>query len=361
MNIDERKVKVSLGKNSYDILIGSGSLSELGSKIKELAKNGVVVSNPAIWNLYGKTIEKSFKQEGIRFEYLDVPEGEEYKSLKSASDLYDRLIKLRIQRGDFLVALGGGVIGDLAGFVAATYMRGVPFAQVPTTLLAQVDSSIGGKVAVDHPKGKNMIGCFYQPKLVHIDIDTLETLPEREFKAGMAEVIKYAFLEGESDLAFLEKNLNDILNLDRSLLLKTVQKCCEFKTRVVEEDEKDMGLRAILNYGHTFGHAIESVLDYKGILHGEAIAIGMVGAAVLSHELGWVDEEFVGRHTSLLNRTGLPYKIEGVDPNKVLSRVVFDKKGRDGEIRFILLKAPGEPVVREVSADLMEKALKRLY
>lgn len=360
MKINERKVRVALGQDSYNIIVGSGNLSELGSKIKRIAENGVVISNPAIWTLYGVAIEKSLGQAGVRFNYLDVPEGEEYKSLKSASDLYDRLVKLMIQRGDFLIALGGGVIGDLAGFVAATYMRGIPFVQVPTTLLAQVDSSIGGKVAVDHPKGKNMIGCFYQPKLVHIDINTLDTLPKRELRTGMAEVIKYAFLEGESGLFFLEKNLNDIVNLDRSLLLQIVQKCCEFKAHVVEKDEKDMGLRAILNYGHTFGHAIEAALDYKGILHGEAIAIGMVGAAMLSQELGWVDDSFVERHIRILNNTGLPCKIEGVDPDEVLNRIVLDKKGRGGEIRFVLLKAPGKPVIKEISGSLIEKALKRL-
>jgi len=361
MMIDERKVRVALGQDSYNILIGSGNLNELGSKIKGTAKNGVVISNPVIWSLYGETIEESLEQAGIKFNYLNVPEGEEYKSLKSASDLYDRLIELRIQRGDFLIALGGGVIGDLAGFVAATYMRGIPLVQVPTTLLAQVDSSIGGKVAVDHPKGKNMIGCFYQPKLVHIDINTLRTLPEREFRTGMAEVIKYAFLEGKSGLSFLEKNLNNILNLDTSLLLKVVQKCCEFKARIVEEDEKDMGLRAILNYGHTFGHAIEAATDYKGILHGEAIAIGMVGAAIISQELGWADNNFVERHINLLKNTGLPSKIEGINPDEVLNRIILDKKGHGGEIRFILLKAPGEPVIKEISGSLIEKALKRLY
>jgi len=359
--VDEIKVDVALGRDSYSIIIGSGNLNELGSRIKRIAENGVVISNPNIWNLYGKTIEESLGRAGVKFNYLDVQEGEEYKSLKSASQLYDRLVGLKIQRGDLLIALGGGVIGDLAGFVAATYMRGIPFIQVPTTLLAQVDSSIGGKVAVDHPEGKNMIGCFYQPKLVHIDVNTLETLPEREFRAGMAEVIKYAFLEGEKELAFLEKNLNDILNLDRSLLLRIVRKCCEFKGRVVEKDEKDKGLRTILNYGHTYGHAIESALDYKGILHGEAIAIGMVGAAMVSQELGWVKGGFVERHINLLSDTELPHKIEGADPNEVLNRIVMDKKGRGGEIRFVLLKAPGEPVIREIKGSMIERILTKLY
>ncbi len=245
--------------------------------------------------------------------------------------------------------------------MAATYMRGVPFVQVPTTLLAQVDSSVGGKVAVNHRKGKNLIGCFYQPRFVQINVATLQTLSERELKAGMAEVIKCGFLVGEDFLSFLEENLDSILKLDATLLPKAVSQCCGFKARVVEEDERDIGKRAILNYGHTFGHAIEAASDYTNILHGEAISIGMVGAALISQQLGLVDKTFVDRHVNLLVRTGLPYKIEGVSKEVILNRLLLDKKGRQGAIRFVLLKAPGEPATLEVAPQIIEKALSKLY
>jgi 3-dehydroquinate synthase len=360
MRREEQIVEVSLGRDSYKIYIGFDNLETLGKRVKAFSTSGVLISNPTVLSLYGERISEILSKAKVEFKFLSVSEGEEYKSLESASRLFDDLVECGLQRGDFIIALGGGVIGDLSGFVAATYMRGVPFIQVPTTLLAQVDSSVGGKVAVNHRKGKNLIGCFYQPKFVQIDIATLKTLPERELKAGMAEAIKCGFLIGEDFLSFLEKNLDSILKLDEMFLPKVVAQCCDFKARVVEEDEQDFGKRAILNYGHTFGHAVEAASEYQGILHGEAISIGMVGAALISEELGWVDRTFVHRHIDLFKRVGLPFKLEAVSEETILNHIVLDKKGREGSIRFVLLKAPGEPVVLEVSPQIIKKVLSQL-
>lgn len=361
MQQDEQTIEVSLGPASYKIHVGFNNLKYLGERLKSCAVRGILISNPSILSLWGQQVSSYLSKAQIEFKSLTIPEGEEYKSLESASHIYDELVEFRLQRGDFILALGGGVIGDLSGFVAATYMRGVPFIQVPTTLLAQVDSSVGGKVAVNHKKGKNLIGCFYQPRFVQIDVTTLTTLPKRELVAGMAEVIKYGFLIGEDFLSFLEQNIDEILALNSTLLATMVAKCCSFKARIVEQDERDFGKRAILNYGHTFGHAIEAASGYQDILHGEAISIGMLGAAIISQELGWVDKAFVERHKNLFGRTGLPYRIERISKDVIFDRLLLDKKGRGGTIRFVLLKRPGEPVVLEVSQQLIEKVLARLY
>jgi len=361
MQRGEQIVEVSLGRDSYKIYIGSETLEHLGMRVESFATRGVVVSNPTIISLFGERVSQVLSGAKIEFRFLSVPDGEEYKSLTMASRLYDDLVDFGLQRGDSIIALGGGVIGDLSGFVAATYMRGVPFIQVPTTLLAQVDSSIGGKVAVNHRSGKNLIGCFYQPKFVQIDVASLKTLPERELRAGLAEVIKCGFLIGENFLSFLEENLGLILELDEAVLSKVIAQCCRFKARVVEEDERDYGRRAILNYGHTFGHAIETASRYQEMLHGEAISIGMVGAAIVSEELGWVDRSFADRHIKLLQRAGLPSKLEGVSGEDLLNYMILDKKGREGRIRFVLLEKPGKPVLSEVPSRVIEKALSRLF
>lgn len=357
---NEKIVKVSLGQNSYEIKIGFGNLQKLGIRSREIAYKGVVISNPIIISLYGDQLSDNLERAGIEFKVLSIPEGEESKSLGSASKLYDDLVEYNLQRNDFIMAFGGGVIGDLSGFVASTYMRGVPLIQVPTTLLAQVDSSVGGKVAVNHGMGKNLIGTFYQPRLVQVDIETLRTLPEREFKAGMAEVIKCGFLIGEDFLSFLEANMDSILKLDPESLAKVIYECCSFKARIVEKDERDLGRRAVLNYGHTFGHAIEAASDYVDFLHGEAISIGMVGAANVAEELGWIDRALVDRHLELLKRAGLPTEIEGVNEEIILNRMVLDKKGVKGTPRFVLLKAVGQPELVEVENHVIEKALSRL-
>lgn len=361
MKADEQIISVSLGRSSYEIYIGHENLTCLQNRVKLIADRGVVISNPTVLALYEDKLSQCLAEAQIEHKILSVPEGEEHKSLKQAARLYDELIAYGMQRSDFIVALGGGVIGDLSGFVAATYMRGVPFIQVPTTLLAQVDSSVGGKVAVNHKAGKNLIGCFYQPKLVQIDVGTLGTLPMRELRAGFAEVIKCGFLLGEDFLSFLEEHLDSIMRLDTALLIQVVSKCCSFKARVVEEDEKDFGKRAVLNYGHTIGHAIEAASKYESVLHGEAIAIGMVGAAIISEEMGWVGSSFVSRHIELFKRAGLPFRLRDIDEKDILRHMALDKKGMQGITRFILLKGPGRPVVHEMSPQLIKKALSRLY
>ncbi|MDI6821388.1 MAG: 3-dehydroquinate synthase [Actinomycetota bacterium] len=353
-------VEVALGGRSYKIYVGSGILSTIGDRVKSIPRCGrkvIVITNPTILNLFGEVVRESFLKARFEYHFLEVPDGEEYKSLEMASKLYDELLAVDAQRFDPIIAFGGGVIGDLAGFVAATYMRGVPLVQVPTTLLAQVDSSVGGKVAVNHPRGKNLIGCFYQPNFVLTDAATLKTLPKLELKAGFAEVIKYGFLQGEEFLSFLEKNLESILKLDEELVSRVVSECCRIKARIVEEDERDFGRRAILNYGHTIGHAIEALTGYRRFLHGEAISVGMVCAAFIAHEFGLIDRSLVDRHIRLLKRAGLPLKLPELDANAILNQIVVDKKRRGEANIFVLLKAVGSPVVMGISSRIVSKAL----
>jgi len=325
------------------------------------SRRAIIITNPTVSNLYGAVISGSLQKAGFSVHILEVPEGEKYKSLETAAELYDRLVSLGARRFEPIVALGGGVIGDLAGFVAATYMRGVPYIQIPTSLLAQVDSSVGGKVAVNHPQGKNLIGCFYQPRAVFIDLETLATLPERQLKAGLAEVIKYSFIRNDGFLSFLEKNLNLILELNRPILLEIVKRCCQIKAKVVEEDEKDLGTRAILNYGHTIGHAIEALGGYEKYLHGEAISIGMVGAAWIACELGFLKREEVERHEEILSRVGLPTKLSEFSESQVIDQMQWDKKWVSEKSRFVLLEKIGSPILySDVPVSVIKKALRRL-
>ena len=353
----ERIVEVPL-RESYRIFVGSANLSQLGEKLKQASfKKAVVVSNPLILAHHGKTVKGSLEKVGIEQYILEVPEGEEHKSLKKARELYNELINLGVKRGDLIIALGGGVIGDLAGFVAATYMRGLPLVQVPTTLLAQVDSSIGGKVGVNLPHGKNFIGAFYHPILVLIDVTTLKTLPARELRAGLAEVIKYGFLKDEDFLQFIEAELDSIFQLNEEVLVRLITGCCKIKAQVVAEDEKDTGVRRILNYGHTIGHAIETLTGYQKYLHGEAVAIGMVCAALIAQELGFADDSLVKRHTRLLKRAGLPVTLPPVETEKILEQIEWDKKAQGDSRIFVLLKRIGESQVLDVQPDIIRKAL----
>jgi len=307
-------------------------------------------------------VKASFEGSDISSDIFEVPDGEEYKSLKTASDLSERLARSQALRFEPIVALGGGVIGDLAGFVAATYMRGVPFVQAPTTLLAQVDSSVGGKVAVNLANGKNLVGAFYQPKFVLIDVSTLKTLPERELKAGLVEVIKVAFLKGNDFLSYLKANIEDILDLKEEALLRIVKESCEFKAKIVEKDERDLtGKRAILNYGHTVGHAIETLTGYKQYLHGEAVAMGLIAAALISHKLGLIDEALLKLHYSILRSVSfsvtLPSSISAMD---ILQAISLDKKRRGQGMVFVLLKGVGQPFVTEVDERMAKKALEEM-
>ncbi len=354
-----RKVKVRLGINSYNIYIGSGLLMQTARQLKENGFAGklVIITNPIVKRLYGNALKQSLAREGFKVAVLQVPDGEEQKSLEVAARLYNELTDLYCERTTPILALGGGVIGDLTGFVAATYLRGVPLIQIPTTLLAQVDSSIGGKVAVNHGQLKNKIGAFYQPKLVISDISTLRTLPTEEFIGGLAEVIKYAVIGDGEFFAYLERNLDRIKSLDERLLEEIVYKSSKIKAEIVEKDEKDLGLRNILNYGHTVGHAIESASDFK-VEHGKAVALGMLAAGRISNKLGLLDKNELIRLKGIIQRADLTTELPNLEVGKIIQAIKHDKKILRGKIRFILPKALGSVFITdEVSLSLVERVL----
>jgi 3-dehydroquinate synthase len=344
-------IKVELGERSYDICIGSDMLRDLGARVREFPFSRIsLVSNPTVYRFYGDilidSLEKHFGSVGV----VIIPDGEEYKELLWVYYIYGELLKQRLDRTSALIALGGGVIGDIAGFAASTYMRGIPFIQVPTTLLAQVDSSVGGKTGVNHPLGKNMIGTFYQPALVWTDPETLRTLPEREFIAGIAEVIKYGVIWDEGLFRFLEDNREKILNLDRDTLGHIIRRSCEIKSEIVSKDERESGLRAILNYGHTIGHALETVTGYTTYLHGEAVAMGMCLEARLSSLLGIGNGRDSERIRSLITSYGLPAEMpSGIRNDQILSSMQLDKKAVAGELKFILPETIGSVSIRGVA------------
>ncbi|MBA7506795.1 3-dehydroquinate synthase [subsurface metagenome] len=353
-----KKVKVRLGSNSYQIHIGSGILIQTGHQLKENGFTGnlVIITNPIVKRLYGDTLKQNLARDGFRVITLQVPDGEEQKSLEVAGRLYNELTNSYAERTTPILALGGGVIGDLAGFVAATYLRGVPLIQIPTTLLAQVDSSIGGKVAIDHGQLKNKIGAFYQPKLVITDIATLKTLDTKTLIDGLAEVIKYAVIRDKELLTYIEGNLDKIKSLDDRALEEIVFRSAKIKAEIVEKDEKDLGLRAILNYGHTVGHAIESASDFK-VEHGKAVAIGMLAAAKISNRMGILDKNELLRLKSLIERAGLPTKLPNLEIKEIIQTIKHDKKILRGKLRFVLPKSLGSAFTDEVSPSLVEQIL----
>ena len=354
-----KKVKLRLGSNSYEIHIGSGILMQTGRQLKENGFTGslVIITNPIVKRLYGNALKQNLAREGFRVIILQVPDGEEQKSLKVAGRLYNELTNFYAERTTPILALGGGVVGDLAGFVAATYLRGVPFIQIPTTLLAQVDSSIGGKVAIDHGQLKNKIGAFYQPKLVITDINTLRTLDTKILIDGLAEVIKYAVIRDKELFTYIEENLDKIKALDDKALEEIVFRSAKIKAEIVEKDEKDLGLRAILNYGHTVGHAIESASDFK-VEHGEAVTIGMLAAAKISNKMGILDKTELLKLNSLIERVGLPTRMPNLKVEKIIQAIKHDKKILRGKIRFILPKSIGSVFITdEVSPSLVEQIL----
>jgi len=333
------KIRVELAERSYDICIDSNILTRIGDALKtfRLSPKIAIVSNPTVFSLYGKRISESVKKAGFDLLTVIVPDGEEYKDFLWLQHIYNELLKHKLDRSSALIALGGGVVGDMAGFAASTYMRGISYIQVPTTLLAQVDSSVGGKTGVNHKLGKNMIGTFWQPRLVWIDVETLATLPKKELLAGLSEVIKYGVIYDEGLFTFLENNRDNILNLERDALVYIIKRSCEIKAEVVSKDERESGLRAILNYGHTIGHAIETVTEYKRYLHGEAIAIGMYIEAKLSKRLKFINKDVVFRIRRLIGSYGLPSKMpEDININTILSGIQLDKKAVAGELKFIL-------------------------
>ncbi|PJE78907.1 3-dehydroquinate synthase [invertebrate metagenome] len=338
-------LQVDLGERSYPIFIGSGA-----SRQKDLlqpyieGKQVAVVTNETIAPLYLSQLEALL--EGYDLVTVQLPDGEKFKNLTVTNIVFDALLKAHHTRKTTLIALGGGVIGDITGFSAACYQRGVNFIQVPTTLLAQVDSSVGGKTGVNHALGKNMIGAFYQPKVVIIDTDSLTTLPDREFSAGLAEIIKYGLICDAKFYAWLQKNIDGLMNRDADLLAYAIHRSCEDKARVVAEDEKEAGLRAILNFGHTFGHAIENCMGYGRWLHGEAVAAGMVMAFTLSERMGMVSKDQLTACCALLKKAGLPVlPPEELAPDELMDKMRVDKKVIDGALRLVLLKDIGSAYV----------------
>ncbi len=355
-----KRLKIDLADRSYEILIGQHLLQKTVTWVSEVVTPSriVLITHPSIHRLYGQRLVSDFNAAGFPTDVIEVPEGETSKSLREAEKIYDRLLEWNCDRQSLLIALGGGVIGDLTGFIAATYVRGIPFIQIPTSLLAQVDSSVGGKTAVNHPRGKNMIGAFYQPKRVLIDLDTLKTLPEREFKAGLAEVIKYGVIEDAGLFRYLETNAEKILSHDTAALEHIISTSCAIKAKVVEKDERESHYRMVLNFGHTIGHAVEALTGYSSLVHGEAVAIGMVYAARLSQVAGKCSAEVPRRITSLIEKMGLPTQLPALKPEDMIESMYHDKKTSNKKIRFILVKDIGSiEIVDQVAEPLILEAL----
>jgi 3-dehydroquinate synthase len=345
-------LSVELGERSYPIHIGCGLLSMaalLSPHFKQ--KKAVVVTNTTVGPLYLDSLTATLAQIGVSVIPVVLPDGEQYKTWETLNQIFDALLGNHCERSTMLLALGGGVVGDMGGFAASCYQRGMPFIQVPTTLLSLVDSSVGGKTAINHPLGKNMIGAFYQPKLVLADISTLKTLPERELKAGLAEVIKYGLIRDPEFFAWLEGNIERLLAGDEEALAYAVHRSCQNKAEVVAADERETGERALLNLGHTFGHAIETGLGYGVWLHGEAVAAGTLIAAELSCRLGWMTGEDVQRIEALFLRAGLPVRGPAMGAARYLELMRHDKKVQDGKLRLVLLNAVGKAVVSDVADE----------
>jgi 3-dehydroquinate synthase len=342
--LGSRTVTVALGDRSYPIEIGCGTLERVGEPIREAtgASRAFVVTVPPVGRRYAATVMRSLRSAGLRARRLVVPDGERTKSLRQAARLYDAMLESGADRGSVVVALGGGVVGDLAGFVAATLLRGLPLVQIPTSLLAMVDSSVGGKTGVNVARGKNLVGAFHQPRLVWIDAATLRTLPPRQRSAGLAEVVKHAAIWDESLFATLEVELPRLLALEPQALLPVLERSCAIKAEIVARDERESGLRMLLNFGHTLGHAVEALKGYRGVLHGEAVAMGMVYAAERSEALGFSPEGTRARLAALLARAGLPTALPAFPRRAYLGAVGVDKKRRDAQIRFVVLRGIGK-------------------
>lgn len=353
-------IDVSLTDKNYQIYIGSDLLRQFGYQLRQVVDGDrvVMVTNPVVNRLYGNLLKQSLLNYGFEVTVLEIPEGEEQKSLQNVSKLYSELSNCNAERSTPILALGGGITGDLTGFVAATYLRGVPFIQIPTTLLAQVDSSIGGKVAVNYNQFKNKIGAFYQPKLVVSDIVTLHTLPAREFASGMAEIIKHAVIWDKNLFDYIEENLDRIKAFNDNVVVEElVFRAIKIKAKIIEQDEKDLDLRNILNYGHTIGHAIETLSEFK-LKHGEAVAIGMVAAGRISNKMGMLSKKDLYRMKDVLGKAGLVTKAPEVDIAQLIEIMKHDKKVLAGKIRFVLLNSIGKAIMSDiVPLSLVEEAL----
>lgn len=356
------KVHIDLGERSYPIVISEGLLEQADTwSALPKAATALIVTNDVVAPLYLNTLKQVLSVQYSQVHEVVLPDGEAHKDWQTLNLIFDTLLQRGCDRKTVLFALGGGVVGDMTGFAAASYMRGVPFVQVPTTLLSQVDSSVGGKTAINHPLGKNMIGAFYQPQLVVCDLATLETLPARELSAGLGEIIKYGPIADMQFFDWLEQNMDGLLRRESGLLMHAVKRSVEIKAWVVGQDEKESGLRAILNFGHTFGHAIEAGMGYGNWLHGEGVAAGMVMAAELSQRLGMVDASFVLRLRTLIERAGLPVCGAVIDEQdnagRYLDLMRVDKKSEAGEIRFVLIDGHGKAVMRSAPDALVREVI----
>jgi 3-dehydroquinate synthase len=356
-----RRIPISLGPRSYEIVIGHGILAELGQALRELelgSKQMIVTSEP-VWNLYGKIARDSLEASRFDVSVTLVSDREEAKSFQTLATIFDRLLESEFERSSGIIALGGGVVGDLSGFAAATFMRGLRYVQVPTTLLAQVDSSIGGKTGVNHPRAKNLIGAFHQPCLVWTDTSTLTTLPEKEMRSGLAEIIKYSVIADPALFKLLMESVGSFSSISNDTLIEIVSCCCSIKARIVEEDEKERGARSILNYGHSIGHALETLTGYDGYTHGEAVAIGMMAAAHISLEIGATDLDTVQSQECIIQRAGLPTAIpQSISSIEIIRQLKKDKKRIDERIRWVLPRKLGEVFLTEdVPSDVVLKVL----
>jgi 3-dehydroquinate synthase len=352
------RLRIDLGERAYDILIGSGLIDNPATwEGLPRSADALIVTNEVVAPLHAERLRAALAPRHPRLHVLVLPDGEHTKDWQHLNRIFDALLGAGCDRKTVLYALGGGVVGDMTGFAAACYMRGVPFVQVPTTLLAQVDSSVGGKTAINHPLGKNMVGAFYQPLRVVCDLALLATLPARELAAGLAEVIKYGPIADAAFLDWIEQHLDALIARDPAALAHAVQRSCEIKARVVAADEREGGLRAILNFGHTFGHAIEAGMGYGAWLHGEGVGCGMLMAAELSSRLGLVDAAFVARLEHIVDRAGLPVRAPAMPAERWLELMRVDKKAEGGEIRYVLIDGIGRCVVRPAPEALVREVI----
>jgi len=341
------KVHLNLKKetdNSYDILIGSNLLNKIPADLKQnnIGNKYLVITDSNIRPLFGNKLLTSMKKAGLNTNLISFKSGEQSKNLKIFEELITKAHDLKLDRKSAIIALGGGVVGDIAGFVAACYMRGINYIQIPTSLLAMVDSSIGGKVAVDLPTGKNTVGNFHQPGKVYIDVSLLKNLPEKELANGLSEIIKHALIQDRGLFSFIDKNLKKILNKDESTLTKLIKRNCEIKARIVEKDERESGLRKLVNYGHTIGHALETLTNYKKYSHGEAIAIGMAVEGLIANKIKMLSKQDLTKQNKLIKKAGLETKVPGINTNKLISELKKDKKVVGGKIEFVLLENIGQ-------------------
>lgn len=355
------KIRIELGERGYDIHVGDGLLDKAGELISGACKGrtAAIVTNKQVGNLYADRLIKSLGKSGISAQVIVIPAGERYKTLATVARVYERLLDMKLDRGGMMIGLGGGVVGDLAGFVAASYLRGIDFVQIPTSLLAQVDASVGGKTGVNLARGKNLVGAFHQPKIVVIDVSVLRTLPAREFRCGLAEIIKHGIIRDSEYFSFLERNLKAIKRQDAKILEYTIERSCEIKADVVRQDERESGLRRILNYGHTVGHAVESLTGYRMYKHGEAVSIGMVTAALAAREMGSASPDLVDRIVGILKAAGLPCALPTeISHQDIVAAMGLDKKVAHGRLHVVLVNSIGSAFVADdVPTEIWLKAL----